>query len=139
MNSQEFIGSVRYAGSIPVIFGRRKAAEVIRERRLSPSLRLVDGFRRAEEGREPYSEPLTITETVDIFVSRKRYDLANFARVELPRRIAWRLPRRVALWAFIRVCSNTKLGPNEGPEAITYERGYKDWTTGDAWYEVSDR
>ncbi len=44
----------------------------------------------------------------------------------LPLWIAWKLPRRVALWAFIRVTAAT----GENPSEITYESAYKAWEAG---------
>jgi hypothetical protein len=41
----------------------------------------------------------------------------------LARDIAWALPRRVALWAFIRVCA----APGVHPDEITYESAYENW------------
>ena len=41
---------------------------------------------------------------------------------QTPMWIAWKLPRKVALWAFIRVYA--KDGSAPGPE---YERAYKAW------------
>lgn len=43
----------------------------------------------------------------------------------LPMAIAWALPRRVALWAFVRVYAADGEAP--GPE---YERAYKAWEAG---------
>lgn len=45
---------------------------------------------------------------------------------KLARKAAWWLPREVALWAFIRVCSAT----GDGPSDITYESAYKGWEAG---------
>lgn len=49
---------------------------------------------------------------------------------ELPNRLAWRLawllPRKVALLAFVRVCAAT----GEGPSDVTYESAYKAWEAG---------
>lgn len=43
----------------------------------------------------------------------------------LQRKVAWLLPRKIALWAFIRVYGCTGDGP--GPD---YERCYKAWEAG---------
>lgn len=43
-----------------------------------------------------------------------------------PMFIAWRVPRRIALWTFIRVYACDGQGP--GPE---YERVYKAWERGE--------
>jgi hypothetical protein len=39
---------------------------------------------------------------------------------------AWKLPRRIALMAFVRVCSAT----GDGPSDVTYESAYKAWERG---------
>ena len=53
------------------------------------------------------------------------YRLRNYRR-DLPMRLAWLLPRSVALWAFIRVCGASGASPNE----ITYKSAYKAWENG---------
>ncbi len=49
---------------------------------------------------------------------------------ERPEKIAWwlalKLPRQVALLAFVRVCSAT----GDGPDSITYESAYRAWEQG---------
>lgn len=45
-----------------------------------------------------------------------------FSTEGLPMWIAWKLPKRIALWAFIRVYA--KDGQSPGPE---YERVYNAW------------
>lgn len=44
----------------------------------------------------------------------------------LPWWIAWKLPRKIALLAFVRVCSATC----QAPDDITYESAYKAWESG---------
>jgi hypothetical protein len=49
---------------------------------------------------------------------------------ERPEKIAWwlayKLPRKVALMAFVRVCAGT----GENPDDITYAKSYKAWEAG---------
>lgn len=45
---------------------------------------------------------------------------------KIPMTIAWALPRRIALWTFIRVMSAT----GQSPDDITYESAYKAWQAG---------
>lgn len=40
--------------------------------------------------------------------------------------VAWRLPRQVALWAFIRVCSAQETHPDD----ITYRSAHDAWISG---------
>ena len=47
-------------------------------------------------------------------------------REDLPMRLAWMLPRKVALWAFIRVMAAT----GDNPADITYDSAYKAWEAG---------
>jgi hypothetical protein len=58
------------------------------------------------------------------------YSLKLWLR-ERPDKIAWwlvwKMPRRIALVAFVRVCSATKLAPDQ----ITYEVAYKSWERGE--------
>jgi hypothetical protein len=48
----------------------------------------------------------------------------------LPEKLAWRaawlLPRRVALLAFVRVCSAT----GDSPDDVTYDGAYRAWEAG---------
>jgi hypothetical protein len=44
----------------------------------------------------------------------------------LPIAVAWALPRRIALWTFIRVFSATGQNPNE----VTFESAYNAWERG---------
>lgn len=48
-----------------------------------------------------------------------------FWNEELPMRVAWMIPRRVALWVFVRVYGCDLQAP--GPE---YVRVYKAWQSG---------
>ncbi len=41
--------------------------------------------------------------------------------------LAWRLPRKVALLAFVRVCGAS----GETPSNITYDSAYRAWEQGD--------
>lgn len=52
------------------------------------------------------------------------YRPRRFFTETLPRKIAWLLPRRIALWTFIRVYA---AGGDIGPD---YERCYKAWEAG---------
>lgn len=52
-----------------------------------------------------------------------RYDLHKIWTDELPMWIAWRLPRRVVLWAFVRVAAASGKGPSE----LTYESMHQYW------------
>lgn len=49
---------------------------------------------------------------------------------ELPEKVAWKaawlLPRKVALLAFVRVCSAS----GDAPGNITYESAYRAWESG---------
>ena len=44
----------------------------------------------------------------------------------VPRCLAWWLPRKVALWAFIRVMAAT----GENPDRLTYASAYDAWEAG---------
>jgi len=41
--------------------------------------------------------------------------------------VAWALPRRIALWAFIRVVISAS---GDSPSEITYDSAYKAWENG---------
>jgi len=45
---------------------------------------------------------------------------------KIARAAAYWVPRRVALFVFVRVCAATRLSPDE----ITYENAYKSWANG---------
>lgn len=49
-----------------------------------------------------------------------------FSDQGFPMFVAWSLPRRIALWAFIRVMAAT----GQAPDDITYESAYKAWEAG---------
>lgn len=49
-----------------------------------------------------------------------------FRREGFPMWVAWALPRRIALWAFIRVISAS----GDSPSEITYDSAYKAWENG---------
>lgn len=55
-----------------------------------------------------------------------RYDLWRKWHDDAPMWIAWHLPRRVALWAMIRVAGASGKGPSE----LTYESMHRDWEEG---------
>lgn len=62
-------------------------------------------------------------------LNRLRFNLKVWfheTRESLVIKAAYLLPRRVALWAFVRVCAATR----EPPYAITYESAYKAWEAG---------
>ena len=44
-------------------------------------------------------------------------------------KVAWMLPRRVALWAMIRVAAHATSGPwgNEDPDSIGYKEMHDRW------------
>ena len=50
----------------------------------------------------------------------------HWVKEATPRQIAWLLPRKVALWAFIRVVAAT----GQNPDQITYESAYNAWEQG---------
>lgn len=43
-----------------------------------------------------------------------------------PMWVAWALPRRIALWTFVRVMGAS----GQAPDQITYESAYKAWQAG---------
>lgn len=73
--------------------------------------------------RDPYTEPYTLRERMTIRCNLKRYDVLQFFEEGLWRRIAFRLPRKIVLWSFIRVCGNVDLPPDQ----ITYPVAYDRW------------
>lgn len=74
--------------------------------------------------REPWTEPYTRRERLNIRYDLKRYDVRRFFEAGLWQRLAWMLPRKLALWAFIRVCGNVSDLP---PDQITYPVAYDRW------------
>jgi hypothetical protein len=74
--------------------------------------------------RAPYSEPYTLRERLRIQYDLKRYDLYGFFRDGLWQRIAWKLPRPLVKWCFIRVSSSVT---DREPDQITYPVAYKAW------------
>lgn len=81
--------------------------------------------------REPWTTPYTLKERASIRYSLKRYDLWRFWDSGLWQRLAFALPDRVALWAFIRVMAYASARVENGtrhPNSITYEEAYKAWT-----------
>lgn len=49
-----------------------------------------------------------------------------FTTEGFPMWLAWALPRKIALWCFIRVMAAT----GDSPDQITYESAYKAWEAG---------
>lgn len=49
-----------------------------------------------------------------------------FKREGFPMWAAWRIPRPIALWVFVRVMAAT----GDSPDRITYESAYKAWEGG---------
>lgn len=49
-----------------------------------------------------------------------------FREEKIPMTLAWMLPRKIALWAFIRVMAAS----GDSPSEITYESAYKAWEAG---------
>lgn len=71
--------------------------------------------------REPYTEPYTLRERLSIQVDLKRYDVRRFFEEGIWRRIAFKLPHKLALWAFIRVCGNAGTAPDDTTYPVAYE------------------
>jgi len=68
-------------------------------------------------------------------LNRLKLELA-LLRAQIPDKaamyVAWALPRRVALWAFIRVMAHASQGPygHENVNDITYRQAYDRWEKG---------
>jgi hypothetical protein len=77
--------------------------------------------------REPYTEPYTLRERLGIAWSLKRHDLWRFRETGLWQWLAGKLPRRLVLFAFVRVMSHAWVETGKTPDAITYEEAYKAW------------
>lgn len=81
----------------------------------------------ADIARTPWTEPLTTRERIDVLVTGKKYDVRRWWKSGLWRWIAHRLPRRLALFVYIRVMAEAWAATNKSPDEITYEEAYKIW------------
>lgn len=78
--------------------------------------------------REPFTKPYTRRERLSIRYSLKRYDVQQFFREGIWRRVAWRLPHGLAYWTMIRVFGHAWAeAGNKTPNELTYEDVSKAW------------
>lgn len=77
--------------------------------------------------REPYTEPYTRRERLSIRKELLTYDVRRFFREGIWRRLAWMLPHRVCLWAFIRVAGHAWVATNKPPDELNYPAIYDAW------------
>lgn len=75
--------------------------------------------------RVPYEEPLTVKERLSVRYMLKKGDVMAFFDHGLWQWLAWKMPHRLVLWCFIRVCANA--GTDVPPDKITYDLAYKRW------------
>lgn len=72
-----------------------------------------------------FTEPYTLRERISIRFDLARYDVWRFREDGFARWVAFHLPRKLALWAFIRVMANA--GSDQHPDEMTYGDAYKAW------------
>lgn len=78
--------------------------------------------------REPYSEPLTLRERVAVTRYGIKHDVRTFWRNGLWERLAQRMPRRLAYFAFVRVMAHAwSDAKHKEPNDITYQEACERW------------
>ena len=75
-----------------------------------------------------FAEPYSLRERISIRFDLARYDLWRLRTEGIPQFIAYRVPRKVAYWAFIRVFSSAWAdAENKTPDELTYDEVAKAW------------